>query len=81
MGPPGVNTSVTLRVSLGAGGRCAKCSAKGLWAADASLANPSWAVDLVAPRALACGMGSDGRSAALDLPELSYVVVEFTGCM
>ena len=80
VGPPGVNTSVDLRVSLGAGGRCAKCSAKGLWAADASLANPSWAVDLVAPRELACGMGSDGRSAALDLPELSYVVVEFTGC-
>ena len=47
-----------------------------LAAADPSLANPSWAPDLVAPRAAECALDASGRGATITLEPFSYSVLE-----
>ena len=61
---------------------CKTCTLSVLHAPDTTMANPSWAPDLVAPRDLPCKIDGTGRATApLPLMPFSYSVVELSACV
>ena len=84
---PGGSFNLTFAVSLSqivaaAATTCKTCTLSVLHAPDTTMANPSWAPDLVAPRDLPCKIDGTGRATApLPLMPFSYSVVELSACV
>ena len=79
IGPSGMQ-NISVAVTLGKAMNCGACSVSVLAADSPDMANPSWAPDLVAPKAAPCAL-TDARTVTLaPLLPFSYSIVEFTGC-